>query len=73
MWQYFVGALGNLLSIQTPVKISGLVVNATIEVVNPINPDLDLITMKLFLVKAVELGNPTLGAEAYVLYTVSKL
>jgi hypothetical protein len=28
--------------------------------------------LKLFSVKAAELGKPKLGAEAYVLYTVSK-
>jgi hypothetical protein len=44
-----------------------------VEVANPNNPDLDLISMKQFLVKAAKLGNPKLGAEAYGLYTVSKL
>jgi hypothetical protein len=47
--------------------------HAPVEVANPNNPDLDLITMKQFLVKAAELGIPKLGAEAYGLYTVSKL
>jgi hypothetical protein len=36
-----------------------------VEVRNPNNPDLDLITMKQFLAKAAELGSPKLGAEAY--------
>jgi hypothetical protein len=44
-----------------------------VEVANPKNLDLDLITMKQFLVKAADLGNPKLGAEADGLYTVSKL
>jgi hypothetical protein len=47
--------------------------HAPVEVANPNNPDLDLITMKQFLVKAAELGIPKLGAEAYGLSTVSKL
>jgi hypothetical protein len=44
-----------------------------VEVANLNNPDLDFITMKQVLVKAAELGNPKLGAEADGLYTVSKL
>jgi hypothetical protein len=44
-----------------------------VEVANPNNPDLDLITMKQVLLKAAELGNPKLGAKAYGLYTFSKL
>jgi hypothetical protein len=44
-----------------------------VKVANPNNPDIDLITMKQVLMKAAELGNPKLGAEAYGLYTVSKL
>jgi hypothetical protein len=38
-----------------------------VELAMPNNPDLHLITMMQFLVKAAELGNPKLGAEAYVL------
>jgi hypothetical protein len=42
------------------LRLSGPVTFA--EVANPNNPGLDLITMKQFLVKAVEVGNPKLGA-----------
>jgi hypothetical protein len=46
---------------------------ASVALANPNNPDLDIITMRQFLVKAAELGNPKFGAETYGLYTVSKL
>jgi hypothetical protein len=36
--------------------------NVPVEVANPNYSDLDFLTMKQFLVKAVELGNPKLGA-----------
>jgi hypothetical protein len=45
----------------------------SVALANPNNPDLDIITMRQFLVKAAELGNPKLGAQTYGLYTVSKL
>jgi hypothetical protein len=45
----------------------------SVALANPNNPDLDIITMRQFLVKAAELGNPKFGAETYGLYTVSKL
>jgi hypothetical protein len=38
-----------------------------VELAKPNNPDLLLITMMQFLVKAAELGNPKLGAETYIL------
>jgi hypothetical protein len=44
-----------------------------VEVANPNNPALDLITMKQVLVKAAELKYSKLSAEAHGLYTVSKL
>jgi hypothetical protein len=42
-------------------------VEDAVELAKPNNPDLHLITMMQFLVKDAEIGNPKLGAEAYVL------
>jgi hypothetical protein len=52
----FESSVGKLILI---LLVNSLV-NPFVEVAHPNNPDLDLIAMKQFLVKAAELGTPSL-------------